>query len=102
MAATILLVEDEAGIQELVKFNLTQAGHAVICADSAEQALIMVRDVLPDLVLLDWMLPGMSGIELARMLRADMRMKSVPIIMLTSRSDQRDQLPGLETSAGAD
>ena len=99
MAATILLVEDEAGIQELVKFNLTQAGHTVLCADSAEQALTIVREVLPDLVLLDWMLPGMSGIELARLFRADARLKTIPIIMLTARGDERDKVLGLETGA---
>ncbi len=99
MAATILLVEDEPGIQELVKFNLTQGGHAVLCADSAEQAVGMVRETLPDLVLLDWMLPGMSGIELAKKFRADSRMKNVPIIMLTARGDERDKVLGLETGA---
>jgi two-component system phosphate regulon response regulator PhoB len=99
MAATILLVEDEPGIQELVKFNLAQGGHSVMCADSAEQAIGMVRETLPDLVLLDWMLPGMSGIELAKKFRADARMKLVPIIMLTARGDERDKVLGLETGA---
>ena len=99
MAATILLVEDEPGIQELVKFNLSLGGHVVLCADSAEQAVGMVRETLPDLVLLDWMLPGMSGIELAKKFRADSRMKNVPIIMLTARGDERDKVLGLETGA---
>lgn len=99
MAATILLVEDEPGIQELVKFNLTQAGHSVLCADSAEIAAGMVKHNLPDLVLLDWMLPGMNGIDLARKFRADVRMKNVPIIMLTARGEERDKVLGLETGA---
>ena len=99
MAATILLVEDEPGIQELVKFNLSLGGHVVLCADSAEQAVGMVSETLPDLVLLDWMLPGMSGIELAKKFRADSRMKNVPIIMLTARGDERDKVLGLETGA---
>lgn len=99
MAATILLVEDEAGIQELITLNLTQAGHKVLSADSAEQALVLIRENLPDLVLLDWMLPRMSGIELARIFRADARMKHVPIIMLTARGDERDKVMGLETGA---
>lgn len=99
MAATILLVEDEPGIQELVKFNLGQAGHSVLCADSAEMAADMVKHSLPDLVLLDWMLPGMSGIDLARKFRADGRMKNVPIIMLTARGEERDKVLGLETGA---
>ena len=62
MPATILVVEDEPAIQELIAYNLRQAGHEPIRADSAEQALNLVRDSLPDLVLLDWMLPGQSGI----------------------------------------
>jgi two-component system phosphate regulon response regulator PhoB len=69
MAATVLVVEDEPAIQELIAYNLKQAGHQTLRADSAEQALRLVQDALPDLVLLDWMLPGLSGIELARRLR---------------------------------
>src|SRR5687768_8260450 len=68
MAATVLVVEDEPAIQELIAYNLKQAGHQPLRADSAEQALRLVQDALPDLVLLDWMLPGLSGIELARRL----------------------------------
>ena len=71
MAVTILIVEDEPAIQELIALNLKRAGHMVLCADSAEQAKKMVNNVLPDLVLLDWMLPDMSGIEFARKLRRD-------------------------------
>ncbi len=99
MSATILLVEDEPGIQELVKFNLQQAGHAVIGALNAEQALSTIRETLPDLILLDWMLPGMSGIELAKRIRADSRTSSVPIIMLTARGEEQDKIAGLDTGA---
>lgn len=99
MSATILLVEDEPGIQELVKFNLQQVGHTVVSALNAEQALTTIRDILPDLVLLDWMLPGMSGIELARKIRADSRTASVPIIMLTARGEEQDKIVGLDTGA---
>ena len=73
MAATILLVEDEPGIQELLKFNLAQAGHQVTAAGDAEQALKLLKTTLPDVILLDWMLPGMSGIDLCKRLRADER-----------------------------
>ncbi|BEV72887.1 MULTISPECIES: phosphate regulon transcriptional regulator PhoB [unclassified Paludibacterium] len=100
MAANILLVEDEPAIQELIAFNLTQAGHHVLRASTAEAAITLVRNALPDLVLLDWMLPGASGIEVARKLRSDERTRSVPIIMLTARSDEQDKISGLE--AGAD
>ena len=99
MAATILVVEDEPAIQELIAYNLRQAGHQLLRADSAEQAMTLVQNALPDLVLLDWMLPGVSGIEFARRLRADRRTREIPIIMITARSDEQDKLAGLETGA---
>jgi len=99
MAATILVVEDEPAIQELIAYNLKQAGHQTLRADNAEQALNLVSNALPDLVLLDWMLPGLSGIEFARRLRADKRTRTIPIIMLTARSDEQDKLVGLDTGA---
>jgi two-component system phosphate regulon response regulator PhoB len=100
MAANILLVEDEPAIQELIAFNLSQAGHHVLRASTAEAAITLVKNALPDLILLDWMLPGSSGIEVARRLRADERTRQIPIIMLTARSDEQDKVTGLE--AGAD
>ncbi len=99
MAATILVVEDEPAIQELVVCNLEIAGHRTLRAESAEQALRMVRDELPDLIVLDWMLPGINGIEFARRLRSDKRTQSVPLIMLTARAEEQDKLAGLETGA---
>ena len=100
MAVTILVVEDEPAIQELISHNLKRAGHDALCADDAEQAISMVNNVLPDLVLLDWMLPNMSGIEFARKLRREARTKSIPIIMLTARVEEQDKILGLD--AGAD
>ncbi|MEQ6289821.1 phosphate regulon transcriptional regulator PhoB [Vogesella sp. GCM10023246] len=100
MPANILLVEDEPAIQELIAFNLVQAGHHVLRASTAEVALTLVKNALPDLVLLDWMLPGASGVEIARKLRADERTRQIPIIMLTARSDEQDKVQGLD--AGAD
>ncbi len=100
MAVTILIVEDEPAIQELIALNLKKAGHMVLCAESAEQARKLVNNVLPDLVLLDWMLPDMSGIEFARKLRREDRTKAIPIIMLTARIQESDKIAGLE--AGAD
>src|SRR5258707_13384517 len=97
--ATILVVEDEPAIQELITLNLEQSGYSPLRANDAEQAIELVRDELPDLVLLDWMLPGMSGIEFARRLRADRRTQDVPIIMLTARAEEHDKLSGLETGA---
>ena len=100
MPSTILVVEDEPAIQELIAVNLTFAGHKVLRAATAEQATTLVRAELPDLVLLDWMLPGLSGVQFARQLRADERTREVPIIMLTARSNETDKVDGLE--AGAD
>jgi two-component system phosphate regulon response regulator PhoB len=99
MAATVLVVEDEPAILELIAYNLKQAGHQPLRADNAEQALVLVANALPDLVLLDWMLPGLSGIEFAKRLRADKRTRAIPIIMLTARSEEQDKLQGLEVGA---
>jgi two-component system phosphate regulon response regulator PhoB len=99
MAANILVVEDEPAIQELIAANLLHAGHHVLRAHDAEEADRLIRDALPDVVLLDWMLPGMSGIQFARRLRAEERTRDVPIIMLTARSDESDKIVGLETGA---
>ncbi len=99
MAATILVVEDEPAIQELISYSLRQAGHVVFCAENAEQAMTIVNDALPDLVLLDWMLPGMSGVEFARILRRVTRTKTIPIIMLTARAEESDKVAGLEVGA---
>jgi two-component system phosphate regulon response regulator PhoB len=99
MPANILVVEDESAIQELIAINLEQAGQKALRAGSAEEALEMIQLELPDLVLLDWMLPGQSGIELARRLRGDARTKALPIILLTARGAEEDKLRGLETGA---
>jgi two-component system phosphate regulon response regulator PhoB len=99
MAATVLVVEDEPAILDLIAYNLKQAGHEPLCAESAEQALQMIANVLPDLILLDWMLPGASGIDVAKRLRGHERTRNIPIIMLSARSEEDDKLLGLETGA---
>lgn len=99
MAAKILVVEDEPAIQELIAFNLKSAGFAVLRAESAEQAMQMINEMLPDLVLLDWMLPQMSGIEFANFLRRESRTKTIPIIMLTARIEENDKIQGLDVGA---
>jgi two-component system phosphate regulon response regulator PhoB len=96
----VLVVEDESAIAELISLNLRHAGYEVTLAASAEQAQAAVDGVLPDLVLLDWMLPGQSGLSLARRWRADARTRELPIIMLTARADEPDKVAGLD--AGAD
>ena len=100
MASNILIVEDEPAIAELLAVNLRHAGHCPILAGSAEEALRLIRDILPDVMLIDWMLPGMSGVALARELRAGARTREIPLILLTARSEEADTIAGLD--AGAD
>ena len=100
MATNILIVEDEPAIAELLAVNLRHAGQCPILAASAEDALRIIRDVLPDVMLIDWMLPGMSGLALARELRQGARTRSIPLILLTARSEEADTIAGLD--AGAD
>jgi two-component system, OmpR family, phosphate regulon response regulator PhoB len=99
MPANILIVEDEPAIQELLSLSLTQAGYTTIAALSVEQAMLLLRETMPDLIILDWMLPGMSGIEFARRLKSDEFSKSIPIIMLTARGEEIDKVRGLEIGA---
>lgn len=99
MPANILVIEDEPAIQELLALNISQAGHTPIRALSVEIAQDLMREVTPDLILLDWMLPGMSGIEFARRLKSDTHTKAIPIIMLTARGDELDKVKGLEVGA---
>ncbi|HPP82566.1 MAG TPA: phosphate regulon transcriptional regulator PhoB [Rubrivivax sp.] len=96
----IVVVEDESAIAELIAINLRHAGHEVTLAASAEQAQRAIDAVLPDLVVLDWMLPGQSGLALARQWRASERTRELPIIMLTARGEESDKVAGLD--AGAD
>ena len=100
MTTTILVVEDEPAILELVSVNLRHAGFQVVRATSAEEGESVIRNELPDLLVLDWMLPGQSGVGLARKLRSDERTRELPIIMLTARVHEEDKIQGLE--AGAD
>ncbi|MBL8276071.1 MAG: phosphate regulon transcriptional regulator PhoB [Pelomonas sp.] len=96
----ILVVEDESAIAELISINLRHAGFEVTLAGSATQAQYEVDRVLPDLVVLDWMLPGQSGVALARQWRSTARTKELPVIMLTARAEEGDKIAGLD--AGAD
>jgi two-component system phosphate regulon response regulator PhoB len=96
----VLIVEDEAAIAELIAINLRHAGHDVTVAATSEEAQAHIDGVLPDLVLLDWMLPGQSGVSLSRRWRTDARTRDLPIIMLTARASEADKITGLD--AGAD
>jgi two-component system phosphate regulon response regulator PhoB len=96
----VLVVEDESAIAELISINLRHAGYDVTIASTADQAQVEVDGVLPDLVVLDWMLPGQSGLVLAKRWRAQARTRELPIIMLTARAEEGDMISGLD--AGAD
>ena len=100
MTAKILIVEDEPAIRELLALNLRHAGYEPVQAADAAAARRAIDAGLPDLVLLDWMLPDMPGIEVAKRLRADARTRELPLIMLTARSSESDKLGGFD--AGAD
>ena len=95
----ILVVEDEPDILEMVRYNLTQAGLDVATAEDAESALQHIREVLPDLIVLDLMLPGIDGLDMCRELKQDARTRPVPILMLTARKEEVDRIVGLELGA---
>jgi two-component system phosphate regulon response regulator PhoB len=99
MRPRILIVEDETSLQELLAYNLERAGFAVEQAYDADEARTMIAEQAPDLVLLDWMLPYMSGLELCRQLRRQQGTANLPIVMLTARVEERDRLHGLDTGA---
>lgn len=99
MNSNILVVEDEAVTQRLIQATLERAGHTVRCASTVGAAEIEIRQLRPDLVLLDWMLPDVTGLTLVRRLRADPRTREVPVIMLTSRERECDKVTGLEVGA---
>jgi two-component system phosphate regulon response regulator PhoB len=98
-ARRILLVEDEAPIRQMLAFNLTRAGFEVDEAEDCSSARTLIADSPPDLVLIDWMLPDSSGLELTRALRREEANKELPIIMLTAKAEERDKVIGLEGGA---
>ena len=99
MTPVVLLVEDEAALVDVLRYNLERAGFEVVATESGERALEIVGERAIDLVLLDWMLPHMSGIEVCRQLRRRAATRDLPIIMLTARSDRTDRVRGLDTGA---
>ena len=98
-AGTILVVEDDRSLAELVTFHLERAGYLVVQTGDGHEALARARAEAPDLILLDWMIEGMAGIEVCRLLRAKPETAKLPIIMLTARSEEADRLRGLDTGA---
>ena len=99
MTPVILIVEDEADLVELLRYNLEREGYEVLATPSGEEALLIVDERHVDLMLLDWMLPHMSGIEVCRQLRRKPESRALPVIMLTARGEQADRVRGLDTGA---
>ncbi len=97
MSARILIVEDDPQIRELLRVNLQHAGFTPVCSESSEAASAELQLRLPDLIVLDWMLPGRSGIEFAREIRSHSRAADIPVLLLTARAQEGDKLQGFET-----
>jgi two-component system phosphate regulon response regulator PhoB len=99
MTPYVLVVEDEDALATLLKYNLDKEGHRVVVASDGEEALMLIDERQPDLIVLDWMLPKVSGIEVCRRLRAKAETKNLPVIMLTARGEESDRVRGLDTGA---
>lgn len=99
MSAKVLVVEDEAALQEMLSYNLEADGFQVSRAASGEEAEILIAEERPDLIILDWMLPGTSGIEICRRVRTRPETRGIPIVMLTARGEEGDRIRGLATGA---
>jgi two-component system phosphate regulon response regulator PhoB len=95
----VLLVEDEPAQREILRYNLEADGFAVVCAADGEEAMERLAEGLPDLILLDWMMPHVSGIEVCRRIRARPETRGIPVLMLSARSEEVDKVRGLETGA---
>ena len=96
---SVLLVEDDTALSAMLKFNLEQSGFEVRAAYHGEEAMLFAKEQVPDLVILDWMIPKLSGVEVCRMMRRDKELSKCPIIMLTARANEEDRLRGLEVGA---
>jgi len=99
MQATVLLVEDDMAQREMLSYNLEAAGYNVITTDNGEDALILVDENDPDLIILDWMTPRLSGLETCRRLKSNQKTKNIPILMLSARSQEVDRVRGLDIGA---
>ncbi len=98
-APQILVVEDEDALAQLLQYNLEKEGYQVTRAADGEEAMLLADETAPDLVILDWMLPKLSGIEVCRRLRANRKLRNTPIIILTARAEETDRIRGLDTGA---
>lgn len=99
MSARVMIVEDEVALAEMLRYNLEAEGYAVVTAGTGEEAELLLSEEKPDLIVLDWMLPQVSGIELCRRFRTRPETRAVPILMLTARGEEADRVRGLSTGA---
>jgi two-component system phosphate regulon response regulator PhoB len=99
MQATVLLVEDDMAQREMLSYNLEAAGYNVVTSDNGEDALILVDENDPDLIILDWMMPRLSGLETCRRLKSRPKTRNIPVLMLSARSEEVDRVRGLDTGA---
>ena len=99
MQATVLLVEDDMAQREMLSYNLEAAGYNVIITDNGEDALILVDENDPDLIILDWMMPRLSGLEACRRLKSNKKTKNIPVLILSARSEEVDRVRGLDIGA---
>jgi len=96
---TVLVVEDEPAQLEVLGYNLESEGFAVAKAATGDEALLLIKEIQPDVIVLDWMLPGLSGVEICRRVKSESETRAIPVIMLTARSEEADRVRGLETGA---
>lgn len=97
--STVLIVEDEVAIVTMLRYNLEREGFKVLATGDGEEAVNIVREQNPDIIVLDWMLPGMTGVEVCKQLRWDQQTKNIPIIMLSARGEEGDRIRGLDSGA---
>ena len=99
MKTRVLLVEDDPGLTELLRYNLEREGLEVLATTDGEEGLALAQEQRPDIIILDWMVPNLSGIEVCRRLRRDPELARIPVLMLTARAEETDRIRGLETGA---
>ena len=99
MSKKIILIEDDKDLQEIIKYNFSKEKYDVVLCSDGEEALDLIKHEMPDLVILDWMLPNLSGVEILRQIRASKSLKKIPIIMLTARTEESDKLRAFDTGA---
>tara|TARA_B110000208_G_scaffold19695_1_gene24341 strand:- start:921 stop:1607 length:687 start_codon:yes stop_codon:yes gene_type:complete len=98
-AAHILVVEDEPSQREVMVYNFDAEGYRVTCADNGDDAMLVIAEDMPDVIVLDWMMPHLSGIEVCRQIKSNLDTRAIPVIMLSAKSEEADRVRGLETGA---